>query len=407
MEFFSEIWETIKRHKLRTAITGFSVGWGIFLIVVLLSVGNGLGNGVKDQFKDDAINSIWISPGTTSIPFQGLAIDRSLRFENRDYEWLRENLSDYEYLCARFDQWGSQDVTLGTKSTGYSLKGVTPDYRYVENTEVLQGRYINEADVDNTRKVALIGKPVQEFFFPNNDALGKRLVVNGISYTVIGVFYDNGGDSENRMLHIPITTAQVAFNEQNRVHRIMVTMKDGTLEASKVLEAEIIALMSNRFKFHPKDVRALRVRNNFENFKRFDDLITFVKYFVGFVGIMTLIAGVVGVGNILLITVKERTKEFGIRRAMGATPASVISLILFESVFITFFSGYIGLMLGLGLMELINATVPNMGFIQNPNVNLNIVALALGILVVSGALTGFLPAYRAVRINPIEALRAE
>ncbi|MGB0429353.1 MAG: ABC transporter permease [Bacteroidia bacterium] len=407
MEIWSEIWETIKRHKLRTAITGFSVGWGIFLIVVLLSVGNGLGNGVRDEFRDDAINSIWISPGTTSMPYQGLGINRSLKFENQDYHWLREHLSDYEYLCARYDKWGSQDVALGTKSTGYSLKGVTPEYRFVENTEVKLGRYINEQDVINKRKVVIIGEPVRDFFFENKNPIGQRLNVNGISYMVIGVFYDNGGDNENRMVHIPITTAQVAFSEPNRIHRMMVTMKEGTLESSKVLESEIMALMSKRFKFNPNDVRALRVRNNFENFKRFDDLITFVKYFVGFVGVMTLIAGVVGVGNILLITVKERTKEFGIRRAMGATPFSVISLILFESVFITFFSGYIGLMAGLGLMELVNSTVPNMGFIQNPSVDLTVVASAIGVLVFSGALTGLLPAFRAVRVNPIEALRAE
>jgi len=407
MRIWLEIWETVKRHKLRTAITGFSVGWGIFLIVVLLSVGNGLGNGVKDQFRDDAINSIWISPGTTSMPYQGLAINRSLKFMNHDFEWLKNNLNDYEHICARFDRWGSQDVTLGTKSSGYSVKGATPDYRYIENTEVLNGRYINENDVENTRKVALIGKPVQEFFFPDGNALGQRLKVNGISYKIIGVFYDNGGDNENRMLHIPITTAQVAFNEQNRVHRMMVTAKDGSFEASKVLEKQLVSMLSKRFKFDPRDLRAMHIRNNFESFKRYDDLIIFVKYFVGFVGIMTLIAGVVGVGNILLITVKERTKEFGIRRAIGATPSSIILLILFESVFITFFSGYLGLISGLGIIELVNSSFPDMGFIQNPNVNLKIVGGALGVLVLSGALAGLLPAFRAVRIHPIEALRTE
>jgi len=225
----TEIWETIRRHKLRTAITGFSVGWGIFLIVVLLSVGNGLGNGVKDQFKDDAVNSVWISPGSTSIPFQGLPIDRKIRFDNEDYAFLKENLKSYEYICARFDKWGSQDVTLGTKSFGYSVKGVTPQYRYVENTDVLSGRYINEDDVSETRKVALIGKPIQEFFFPNSDPLGQRLNVNGISYKIVGVFFDDGGDNENRMLHIPISIAQVAFNDFNQVYRIFVSMGYGGL----------------------------------------------------------------------------------------------------------------------------------------------------------------------------------
>lgn len=408
MRVWFEIWETISRHKLRTAITGFSVAWGIFLIVVLLSVGNGLSNGVSDQFRDDAVNSIWISPGTTLIPYQGMPKGRKLSLDNEDYEYMKEHLKGYKFISARFDRWGSQDVTLGTKSAGFSVKGVTPQYRYIEKTQMLEGRYINEKDVANTNKVALIGKPVAELFFPNASPIGHRLAVNGVSYTVVGVFFDDGGDNENRMLHIPISTAQLAFSELNKVHRIMV-MSDETqgIEGSRALEANVRKTLSSRLKFHPQDPRAMYVRNNYENFKKYDDLIVFIKYFVGFVGIMTLIAGVVGVGNILLITVKERTKEFGIRRAIGASPFSIISLIVLEAVSITFLSGYLGLLAGLGLVELINSTFPDMGYIQNPSVDLSLVMVALGILVLSGTLTGLLPAYRAVRVNPIEALRVE
>lgn len=407
MGIWSEIWETVKRHKLRTAITSFSVAWGIFLIVVLLAVGNGLEKGVSNEFRDDAVNSIWISPGTTAIPYEGLPKNRRIELKNEDFEFLKNHLEGYEYICSRFDKWGSQNVTLGTKSAGYSVKGATPDYRYIEKTQVLKGRYLNEDDVAGRKKVALIGKPVADFFFPRSDPLGQRLSVNGISYKIIGVFFDDGGDNENRMLHIPISTAQMAFNEPEKVYRMMFTTGDGTLEDSKVLENRAIKLLSTKLKFDPRDVRALRVRNNFEAFKRYDDLIIFIKYFVGFVGIMTLIAGVVGVGNILLITVKERTKEFGVRRALGAPPSSIIGLIVFEAIAITFFAGYIGLCAGLGLLELVNSTVPDMGFIQNPDVDLRIVGGALGILILSGTLTGLLPAYRAVKVNPIEALRAE
>lgn len=407
MGIWSEIWETVKRHKLRTAITSFSVAWGIFLIVVLLAVGNGLEKGVSNEFRDDAVNSIWISPGTTALPYEGLPKNRRIELKNEDFEFLKNHLEGYEYICSRFDKWGSQNVTLGTKSAGYSVKGATPDYRYIEKTQVLKGRYLNEDDVAGRKKVALIGKPVADFFFPRSDPLGQRLSVNGISYKIIGVFFDDGGDNENRMLHIPISTAQMAFNEPEKVYRMMFTTGDGTLEDSKVLENRAIKLLSTKLKFDPRDVSALRVRNNFEAFKRYDDLIIFIKYFVGFVGIMTLIAGVVGVGNILLITVKERTKEFGVRRALGAPPSSIIGLIVFEAIAITFFAGYIGLCAGLGLLELVNSTVPDMGFIQNPDVDLRIVGGALGILILSGTLTGLLPAYRAVKVNPIEALRAE
>lgn len=408
MRVWFEIWETIRRHKLRTAITGFSVAWGIFLIVVLLSVGNGLSNGVSDQFRDDAVNSIWISGGTTMIPYQGMPRGRQIKLTNDDFDYLQEHLKGYKRICSRFDRWGSQNVTKGTKSAGFSVKGVTPHYRYIEKTQVLQGRYINENDVANTEKVALIGKPVADLFFPSSSPIGERLAVNGVSYTIVGVFFDDGGDNENRMLHIPVSTAQIAFSDLNRLSRIIV-MSDETkgIEGSRELEADIRTLLSNRLKYHPQDPRAIYVNNNFENFKKYDDLIIFIKYFVGFVGIMTLIAGVVGVGNILLITVKERTKEFGIRRAIGASPFSIVSLIVLEAIFITFLSGYLGLLTGLGLVELINTYIPDMGYIQNPSVDLSLVLSALGILVLSGTFTGLLPAFRAVRVNPIEALRVE
>ncbi|MBI3142686.1 MAG: ABC transporter permease [Bacteroidetes bacterium] len=405
MGIFNEIWQSIRQHKLRTAITGFSVAWGIFLLVVLLSVGNGLGNGVRNEFRDDAINSIWISPGTTSIPYRGLGINRTLHFTNDDYGHLRQQLMGYEYLCARFDNWGAQYVTYAGKSAGFSTRGATPDYRYVENTQIIAGRYINQTDVDEHRKVAVIGKPIQDFFFADEDPLGTYISVQGITYKVIGVFTDDGGDRENRMLHIPLTTAQIAYNQPNTIHRMMVTVPNGDHAASKVLEMAVTGLLSSRLLFDQKDLRALHVRNNFDEFKKFDDLITFLKYFVGFVGLMTLIAGVVGVGNILLITVKERTKEFGIRRAIGASPASVIGLILFESVFITFISGYLGLLAGMGLIGMVNAKFADMGFIKNPDVDLSIITAALATLVFTGALTGLLPAYRAVKVNPIEALR--
>lgn len=405
MGIFNEIWQSIRQHKLRTAITGFSVAWGIFLLVVLLSVGNGLGNGVRNEFRDDAINSIWISPGTTSLPYRGLGTNRSLSFTNDDYEYLRQRLDGYEYLCARFDNWGAQYVSYAGQSAGFSTRGATPDYRFVENTKIIAGRYINETDVLGHRKVAVIGQPIQEFFFPDANPLGAHISVQGITYKVVGVFTDDGGDRENRMMHIPLTTAQIAYNQPNKIHRMMVTVPNGDHAASKVLERTIADLLSKRMHFDPQDVRALRVRNNFDEFKKFDDLITFLKYFVGFVGLMTLIAGVVGVGNILLITVKERTKEFGIRRAIGASPASIIGLILFESVFITFISGYLGLLSGVGLIGLANAQFPDMGFIKNPDVDLSIISAALATLVVTGALTGLLPAYRAVKVNPIEALR--
>lgn len=408
MQVLREIWETVRRHKLRTAITGFSVAWGIFLLVILLAVGNGLGNGVSYQFRDDATNSLSISPGKTMFAHKGLPVGRAVNLTNDDIALIERHLPDVEYTSGRVEQWGAQYVTYGDKSAGFSLRGLHPGHRFIENTEVRYGRYINQLDIDQKRKVTVIGKPVADFFFPSGSALGKSLNVNGIVYQVVGVFFDSGGDRENRMLHIPITTAQIAYNKDQNIDRILFTLKNTTLEKSQLAEKRVRQVLAKKHGFRQDDPKAIYVRNNYATFIKYFDLIVFIKYFVGFIGIMTLIAGVVGVGNILLITVKERTKEFGIRRAIGATGGSIIKLILLESIIITLFSGYLGLLAGIGLLEVINGFMPKEGgMFSQPDVALSVVLSALGVLVFTGALTGVLPAYRAVSVHPIEALRNE
>ena len=407
MEIWNEIWETVKRHKLRTAVTAFSVSWGIFMLVLLLAFGNGLGRGVAHTFGNNAINSIWLYAGKTSMPYKGLPKGRQIQFDTDDYELLKSELHGVEYISGRVDRWGAQDVSYKGKSSGYSMKGVHPEYRYLENTEVRKGRYINDEDIQKNRKVTVIGEPVAEFFFPNEDPLGKQLNVAGIVYQVVGVFYDDGGDRENKMLHVPLRIAQIAYNQGRKINQIMFTTADATLEDTKLIEKQVLSLLARRKNFDPRDISAINIRNNYENFEKFNAVIVFVKNFVGFVGIMTLIAGVVGVGNILLITVKERTKEFGIRKALGATPFSIVFMVVLESVVITFISGYLGLLASTALLQFINNTVPDMGYVQNPDIDLSIALIALFVLVFTGMLAGLLPAYRAAKINPIEALRSE
>lgn len=405
MNMLAEIWETISRHKLRTAVTGFSVAWGIFLLVILLAVGNGLRKGVAYQFRDDALNSMWIWPGKTSIAYQGMAKNRQIKFENSDFELLKNSIPEIEYISGRFDEWGARDMNANGKSAGFSLKGAHPDYRHIENSEILKGRYLNVPDIENARKIAIVGQPVADFFYPGENPIGKPLIVGKTNFTIAGMFNDNGGDRENRMIHIPISTAQSIFHQPLKIDRLIFTMGDATLKESRELESKVRTLLARKHKVHPDDTRAIGIRNNFETFKRFDDLIRFITYFVGFVGIMTLVAGVVGVGNILLITVKERTAEFGLRRALGASPQSIIALLITEALFITLFSGYLGLISGLGLLELVNQTAGDMGYIKDPAVDLSIALQAIVVLVLTGILTGLLPAYRAVKIHPIEALR--
>ncbi|MCB0738244.1 MAG: ABC transporter permease, partial [Bacteroidetes bacterium] len=291
MEVLTEIWETIRRHKLRTAITGFSVAWGIFLLVVLLAVGKGLSNGVYYQFRDDAVNSIFVSPGKTMLPYQGMPTGRVIKLTNEDYELLRTELRGSEYLSGRINRWGAESVTYGSLSAGFPLKGMHPEHRHIENTQVLKGRYINERDINNQAKVVCIGQPVADFFFKGKDPIGEYLNVNGIIYKVIGVFYDDGGDRENRTLHIPVSTAQIAYNEGENLHTLMFTITESTLEFSQIMEQRVRELLAKKHKFDPRDPRAIYVNNNFENFVKYNDLIVFITYFVGFIGIMTLIAG--------------------------------------------------------------------------------------------------------------------
>jgi len=406
LDKWQEILDTIRKNKLRTFLTGFSVAWGIFMLIVLLGSGQGLRNGVEYEFRDDAINSIWVYPGQTSLPHKGLKLGRRIKFTNDDHDQTRDRIDGIEHSTSRFYP-RVVSVTYKDKHEKFDVRAVHPGHRYVENTIVTEGRFLNDFDIERHRKVSAIGILVKQALFGDQAAIGKHFLINGIAFKVVGVFEDTGGEGEMDNIYIPISTAQRTYNGANQVAQFMVTTGDATVEESQAIATQIRQQLAERHNFPEEDRRAVFVNDLNERFQRFVDVMTGMRVFIWIIGIGTMLAGVVGVSNIMLIAVRERTREIGIRKALGATPASIVSLILQESVLITAVAGYVGLVLGVVTLELGRANLPESSFFRNPEVDLSVAIYATVLLVLAGALAGFFPARRAARIRPIEALRDE
>ncbi len=405
LEIWQELFATISKNKLRTFLTGFSVAWGILILIVLLGSGEGLSNGLIYQFRDDAINSIWIRSGTTSSPYRGLQAGRNIQLKNADHDSVAA-MDGVEHITSRFVIRGSTVFRFRAQTGTYSIRSVHPGHQHLENTVMKDGRYLNQLDLDGYRKVAVIGRVVEEELFRNVPAVGQWMEVNGIAFRVIGVFTDEGSEREEMYVYLPITTAQRVFAGQDRISNIMFTTADATLEETEAIAAEAKDYLAATHRFSPEDPRAVFVRNNVEQYERFKQAVTNIRLFVWIIGIGTILAGVVGVSNIMMIVVKDRTREIGIRKALGATPGSIIWMILFESVFITSVAGYIGLVMGVAVLELV-AKAPAAEFFRNPAVDLRVAISATLVLVISGTVAGFFPARRAAKIHPVEALRDE
>ncbi len=405
---WQEIFSTIKKNKLRTFLTGFSVAWGIFMLIILLGSGNGLENGVKKEFEGDATNTLWVNSGMTSIPYKGLKAGRQIQFTNEDHDEVARETPNIEHFSSRLMIWRNNTLSYKKEYGNYDIICCHPGYGYYETLDVIQGRFLNDMDVDGFRKVTVISSIVKDALFKSEDPIGKFMQVSGVPFKVVGVFTDVGGDRDNQRIYLPISTAQKVYNQSNRIFNLCITTKDISVDQSKEMAQDITYTLAGLHKFDPNDQRAVFVRNNVEEFRKFMNLFASIKIFIWIIGIGTIIAGVVGVSNIMMIVVKERTQEIGVRKALGATPWSIISLILQESVLITAFAGYIGLVMGVGLLELISPLFANSdSFFKNPEVDVWVALGATIILVLSGALAGFVPARKAASIKPIEALRYE
>ena len=414
LDYFEEIFSTLKQNKLRAIMTGFSVAWGIFMLIILLGSGKGLQNGMELNFRGSATNAIWINSGETSESFEGFRKGRRIQFTNEDYEVMKRELNGIDNISGRMYLYSSAPLTYKNEFGIYSITCVMPEYLGIEILDMKRGRFINKFDIDQTRKVIVLSQPIVDILFKEEDPIGKFIKVGSIQFQVVGIFQDYE-QADAKKAFLPISTAQKVFNGGNRIRNLAVTTKSTSVEENKIIEDEIRTLLARRHRFAEEDSKALFIYNTLEHFKQAQGVFAGIRMFVWIIGIMTIIAGIVGVSNIMVILVKERTKEIGIRKAIGATPWSIIRLVLSESVFITAIAGFFGMLFGMGLLNLVNMVLVSVTaenpmvdrVFYNPSADFKVAVIATLVLVLAGLTAGFFPARKASAIKPIEALHDE
>jgi putative ABC transport system permease protein len=404
---WQEIFGTIRKNKLRTFLTAFSVAWGIFVLIILLGCGKALRNSAEDSFMRDAVNSIDIQGGQASIAYNGFKVGRRVQLTMEDYEMIKSKVANLEYNSAMYSGGADTRVLSFQNLHGtFTVRSCMPDHRPLENAAITEGRFIDNMDINEYRKVCVIGIPVKKVLFPKEDPLGKFIQVDGIPFKVIGLFKDPG-EGDNERIYIPLTTAQRAFNGKKNIDGEWSSINKNSPVRSDEIVKQIRVLLAAKHHFSPADVNAVRIENWSKQYENIMSMFFGIELFTWIIGVLTLIAGVVGVSNIMMIIVKERTKEIGIRKAIGASPFSIVMLIVQESIFITACAGYVGLLLGIGVIQLLNQLKIEGDFFHRPEVNFSVAVSATLLIIVSGALAGLFPALRAAKVEPIEALRSE
>lgn len=416
---WNEIIEALSANPFRTLITAFGVFWGIFILVILLSASQGLQNGIKRQMGGLSTNTMFMWAGATSKPYKGLPQGRSYNFKNGDVEAIKRDVNGLLYVSPRNQLGGfrgSNNVVRGTKTGAYNVYGDYPEFILQQPMDILQGRFINYGDIENKRKIAVIGEGViRELYAPGEDVLGSYIKVQGINFLVVGVYKsisNMGGDAEEsqKQVFIPFSTFQQAFNFGDIVGWMTITAQDD--KPITELKEQVFTLLKNRHSIDPTDERAIGHFDLYQEFKKINGLFAILTAVSYIVGIFILGSGIIGIVNIMLIIVKERTQEIGIRRALGATPATIIKQILTESVVLSLIAGMAGIIFASVVLCAVNFALeqaPNSNEIPivNPSVSLGVVVIALLILVVSGLLAGLIPAITAIKVKPIDALRTE
>jgi putative ABC transport system permease protein len=382
----------------------FGVFWGIFMLVLLLGVGKALQNGAEYEFRDDAVNSIWVFRGQTSMPYKGIQAGKEIKFDNSDYDDFNSKIEGVEYVAGRFNIPASLVVSYQNKDYSYEVRSVHPAHQILENSVIESGRFINENDLKEFRKTACIGKTVASEIFGKGNPIGKYLSINGIEFLIVGIYTDTGSEREMRMIYLPITTSQKVFSTSKDINMLMVTTGNANATEAVEIEKRLNRHLAEKKRFDPEDTQALRFRNRVKQFERIMELFFIIQFFTWFVGVGSIVAGVIGVGNIMLITVRDRTKEIGIRKAIGATPYSIVSMILAEAILITATAGYLGLLAGWSIIYYLRDIEAD--FFRNPSVSLPVILIAILILVIMGALAGLIPAIRAAKIQPVVAMRS-
>jgi len=406
LDRWREILDVLLRRKLRTGLTALSVAWGIFMLVILLAAGNGLSSGVRLEFERDAINSVWIESGVTSKPFGGNPSGKRVQLQLEDVPLVQRYVPGLHGLDVRFDA-GDKVVSRGQRQRRSEIRGCLPGRADVHPMLFTSGRFIDEDDVRERRRVAVIEKKAEEaLFLPGEDAVGSWVNLAGSPAQVVGVFEEADDESEQGLVYLPLPTAQLVFGGGTRIDE-MAFMVDSDTAGTAAIVDELRRVMAARKGFAFEDQRALRVGNRQERFDRITGLFAGINAFVWLIGLGTILAGVVGVSNIMLISVSERTREIGVRKAVGAQPAAIVRMIVEEALLVTLISGYLGLVAAVAVTNLVARVLPRTQFFHNPQIDLGVGLAATGVLVLAGTLAGLFPALRAARINPIAALRVE
>lgn len=404
LDLWREIFQSINMNRTRSLLSGFTVAFAILLFAILFGIANGLQNTFEEAFGTDANNSILVYPGNTTKAYKGLQVGRRIQFKNEDREFIKETYGDkVQFITSKVNK--SVTASFKGEKNDYQLRGIYPEFMFIENNVIKEGRYINQNDINNKAKVVVIGRKVEEELFFKETAIGKYINLSGIQYKVVGVFTDDEGDSEESIIYMPITTIQRVYGNNDLVDLMHLTFNP-EMSSTQALAfgVSLENKLKERFDVASSDQRAIRIRNMAQGTQKVDMMTASLSVIILVIGFGTLIAGIVGISNIMIFIVKERTKEIGIRKALGASPRSIVSIILIESIIITALAGYVGLLVGMGVLELATPVLKDY-FIKDPGVSNSLVAGATITLIIAGAIAGYLPAKKASQIKPIVALR--
>ncbi|MCC8145981.1 MAG: ABC transporter permease [Bacteroidales bacterium] len=408
-----EIFNAIKKNKLRTFLTGFSISWSIFMFITLLASSNGAKNGVMTTFGSRDVNSISMMGRVTSIPFQGLPDNRKIELDKKDFDLINEHIAQKEFISPIINK--TVTASFGNNFTNVRFVGVYPDYTNINGIKIKekQGRFLNDMDIEENRKVAVINQRLKEVLYQDEDPVGKNIIVNKLRFTVVGVFEETSSTNIEKA-YIPLTTSQLLFNDGWGYTSLAFTVKNlNTEKKNEAFLKDLRKKVSLLHRFDSTDEQALTFSDQLAVYLQTLGIFNAVNVFIWVIGIGTLFAGIVGISNIMLITIRERTREFGIRKALGATPRSILKSIILESVITTSLFGYLGLFLGIGASKLFNSFLENnrelssLALFQNPSIDISIAIGAMVLLIIAGVLAGYYPAKLAVKIPPVEAMRAE
>ena len=406
LDLWREIFQSISKNKLRTLLSGGTVIFAIMLFAILFGLANGLQNTFNEGMGGNAENTIFINSGRTAKAGKGNQVGRRIQFDNELLSTLKDEFKeDIEFITARVNK--NVVASYKGEKNSYSLRAVNPDHQFIEKSELVSGRFINQRDLQQSTKVIVIGRLVKEDLFKTSKVLGEYIDLNNIQYKVVGVYQDIGDDNEERIIYMPLTTAQRIYGNNDYIDQINLTYNlNMGLDNAIALGTNIEKRIKKIFNIEPSDQRAVRLRNRATEANQINQFNGVLAILVLIIGLGTLIAGIVGISNIMIFIVKERTKEIGIRKALGAPPSSIVSIIIIESVMITSISGYLGLVLGIGILEAYGPSLDKY-FITDPSVSTFLVAMATLALITAGFIAAWVPAKKASKIKPIIALRDE